>query len=186
MGRTAVELPVAAIAIGTAVRIRDISIWLARGMGAADVGGRRCTVSGRLWTPRVRHFVLMTLHNVDYRRSIHGSSRNWWNSRSADFAVVPRFAAGVLGRRAREAGVVDAGQLGELSFSERYAHSTGLWNGSWSCSWALHRRWIPWLRAPEANERRWPCGIAAPRTRHLPPGTPKKTPRKISSLTNFS
>jgi hypothetical protein len=86
--------------------------------------------------------VVITLHNICYRRLIHGSSRIWWNSRPPDSAVVLRFAAGVLGRRVREAGVVDAGQFGELSFSERYARSTGLWNGCWSRAWALYRRWI--------------------------------------------
>ena len=86
--------------------------------------------------------VVVTLHNISYRRSTHGSSRICFNSRLADSAAVPRFAADVLGRRAREAGVVDAGQHGELSFSERCARSTGLWNGSWSCLWALYRRWI--------------------------------------------
>lgn len=149
-----------------------------RGAAAPLPGTSRCEESANR--------VFSTLHNMSYRRSTHGSSCSCWNSRLANFAVVPRFAADVLGRRAREVGVVDAGQYGELSFSERYARSTGLWNGSWSCSWALRRPWIPWLWAPEANERRWPCGIAAPRTRHLPPSTPKKTPRKISALTNFS
>ena len=72
----------------------------------------------------------MTLHNYTYRRSIHGSSRSWWNSRSADSAAVPRFAADGLGRRARGAGVLRAGQHGELSFHESSRVQLG-------CEWLL-------------------------------------------------